>query len=95
MPISRVQAETTSSQFVKWLVFLKQKRERLTRMENYLISIATEVRRSYVKHPHKVKFEHLKLKEVLRKKPTLVTDPNAIALADAMWRFRLGVKKDA
>ena len=70
MSVQRAQFEITSSEFVEWIVFLNQEETKRTKQDFYLASIATEVRRSYVKDPNKVSMKDLFISYV-KDKPKL------------------------
>lgn len=70
MSIQRAQYEIPSSEFVEWIVFLNQEEVKRTKQDFYLASIATEVRRSWVKDPKKVSMKDLYITYVTRKKKT-------------------------
>ncbi len=66
MSLDRVQEETSSSQFVEWKEFLRQKKESEfftnAKEDYYWAQIAAEIRRSFVKHPNKVRLSEFLLK---------------------------------
>jgi len=59
LPVARVKQETTATQFLEWVVYLKEVKEQklLTheKLDYYLAMIACEVRRTLVKDPTKLK----------------------------------------
>ncbi len=92
MSVQRAQFEITSSEFVEWIVFLNQEEVKRTKQDFYLTSIATEVRRSYVKYPKKVKMKDLFI--TYRKKFSVKEKANqAKAFFGALLRTSKGKKK--
>lgn len=84
----------THRQFAAWQAWLAEQWNVPSRTDNYLISIAAEIRRGNVKDPARVKFEHLKLKFTLKgegEKP--ITREQAAAWAKARWVGMLGGDK--
>lgn len=57
MSLQRCQEETTSTQFLDWLEYLKQSVNIRRREDYYLANIATEVRRTIAKNPQNVKID--------------------------------------
>jgi len=55
MSKQRCQAETTSSEFVKWIRYLDDEVNAFHREDYYWAQIAAEIRRGNVKHPKNVK----------------------------------------
>ena len=55
MPVQQVKQMTSSSDFMNWMVYLEEEPNRFNALYFYLAQIAAEVRRSFVKHPDKVK----------------------------------------
>ena len=57
MSVQRTQFEITSTEFLDWMVYLDEEESRFKKQDYYLANIAAEIRRSFVKHPEKVKTE--------------------------------------
>lgn len=62
MSVQRCMTETTSSEFVDWVTFRRMDMNNPSRIDYYLAQIAAEARRTYVKHPNKVKVTDFLLK---------------------------------
>jgi len=60
--------ETTHREFLAWIEWLDEEDNRPSRTDNYLMQIAAEVRRSFVKRPAAVKFTDFLLKFTRKKK---------------------------
>lgn len=74
MSLAQVKATTSSSELVLWMTELDQRANDFNPLHFYLASIAAEVRRSYVKHPGRVKVKHLLLNFKAKGKPVPLTD---------------------
>ena len=58
MSVQRVKHETSATDFVKWIEYLRLEKEKVfetDKLDMYLAAIACEVRRSFVKTPATVK----------------------------------------
>jgi len=55
MSLDQVKKETSASQFVLWKRFFEWETNAFDATRCYLAQIAAEIRRGYVKEPHKVK----------------------------------------
>lgn len=73
------------------LEWLSQEWNKPSRTDQYLIQVATEVRRSCAKKPRTVKFEHLKLKFVTKEGKKAVDSKVADEMAKQVWYQRAGV----
>ena len=61
MSLQRVQEETTSSEFVDWKMYLVLREEQkffvYEKEDYYLAQIAAEMRRTFAKHPRRIKLK--------------------------------------
>ena len=96
-----MQANTTSTEFLEWRIYLDREIEATQKIDFYLASIACEMRRNYAKSPAKVKLEDLILnfearKEVGTVKRELTEDEIEIKQDEskAKWWGFLGMKKE-
>lgn len=92
MSLQECMAKTTSREFNDWMVYFELDDSRTHRQDYYLASIATEVRRSYVKNPKSVKLDDMMLK--FNRKQTKQVSQEQLDMAKAVWRARLGIKKE-
>lgn len=89
---------TTSKEFVLWAEWLKQKKEKdITehgKMDYYMAQIAAEVRRSFVKHPNKVRAKDFLMKFEL-KNPVSKNEENVdkMARSKTFWSMLLSGRK--
>jgi len=96
MPLQRVKAETTSTEFVDWLQYLEQDWNRPRREDWYLAQVAAEVRRSRVMEPGKVKTKELLIEFESGErtddgnKPTEEQLATRTARSKAAWFTRVG-----
>ena len=99
MSIQRVQQETTASEFVVWMEYLKSEEERKFKEPNkqdlYMAQIAAEVRRGVVQHPEKVQlkdflfdFDNAKAKKDM----PAVTKEEETQISKACWFGALGME---
>ena len=83
-------------EFTQWMLFLEMKEESHTKQDYALARIATEVRRSYVEHPKKVREEDLLI--VFEKRT--VSETKEVGVETMMeshkrfWFAALGLKSD-
>jgi hypothetical protein len=96
MPLQKVMAETTVSEFFEWMEFFQvQRRESFEieeKLDCYLAQLTTEVRRSWVKNPR-----HYKLSDFLLKfkKPSQIkpkTKKEAAEQAKRAWLGPFGIQ---
>jgi len=97
LSVDRCKQETSSSQFIDWMVFLELERNFTTKQDVYLAQIAQEVQRSYVAEPNKVK-----LKSFIRKFKTMFENENDLTeeevdsrteASKSFWLKALGIRK--
>jgi len=55
LPVDELKERITYTEFLEWIEYLGWDERRQTKLDFYLAQIATEVRRSLVKHPNSVK----------------------------------------
>lgn len=67
MPVQQVKQMTSSSDFTNWMVYLEEEPNKFNALYFYLAQIAAEVRRSFIKHPDKVKTNDFMIKFVDKK----------------------------
>lgn len=96
LSLQRTKMETSSTEFVVWMEYLRQDANVFHRMDYYLAQIAAEVRRLYVKYPKKVKLSDFLLKfkfedeKRVRKKMSLKKRTD---MAKKFWSTVLGFKQ--
>lgn len=62
MTLGQLRERITISEFVGWLDYLEWEQEYHSKQDYYLAQIATEIQRSYSKHPRKVKLDSFLIK---------------------------------
>lgn len=77
----------THRQFMAWQEWLEGEWNRPSRTDHYLMQIAFDVRRANVKHPERVKFDHMRLEFGEPKPPAVTTQ--SIALSKQSWLQRV------
>ena len=97
MPLQRAQSETTSTEFVRWIKYLAQKKKddlKSHRKEDYyLAQIAQMIHNSVSKSPVSIesKLIELELKKEKIEKP--MTREEAARISKAFWCAATGWKK--
>jgi len=100
--LQECQRKTTSKEFLEWMDYIEaEETESFHREDYYYALIASEVRRSYVKDPHKVCLEDMLLK-FTQKSNTVseITSPareedkieRKIAISKSFWMGMLEMK---
>jgi len=89
MSLQRVQCETTANEFYKWMWFFQEEDERLEKIDWQTATLAAEIRRSWVKHPEKVKVTDFLPKHKLPKSKPL-TKKQRTEVAKSRWAALLG-----
>jgi len=97
MSVQRAKFEVTSTEFVGWVAYLdNEEMVNVSKEDYYLANIAAEMRRSYVKHPERVKIESflMKFKNVgqVSKPKTKKSKKERTKKAKAFWCGFLGIK---
>lgn len=77
----------THRQFLAWQAWLGGEWDHPSRTDHYLMQIAFGVHRANVKHPERVKFEHMRLK-FGEPKPEADT-PQSVAVSKQTWLLRV------
>lgn len=92
MSLRRVKRETTSREFVRWKVLIEREWDEPTRLEYYLAQIATEIHRSHVKNPKRIKIEDkiLDFKRKVKAAPEELDPEERMARSKAHWYAFLG-----
>lgn len=97
MSIQRVKEETTAGELVIWVEFLKREQlNKLSRekLDYYLAQIACETRRSYIKHPDRIKPTDFLLDfEKYKREPKKVTKEQRTKEAKSFWLSAFGIKE--
>lgn len=99
MSKQRCLQETTSTEFLDWMEYLKQDVNAFHREDYFLASIAMHIRMAFAKDPGKVpKLEHflLKFKEKVRKKIKVMKEMTREEAAEKSKRYFLpwaGIKR--
>lgn len=87
MTLQRCQQETTSTEFLEWLVYLEI--EEANNIEyHYLAQIACEIRRLFSKKPNSIKIKDFILKFITKKDKPKITKEEATKRDQAYW-FKL------
>jgi len=82
----------TQREYEARLAWLEEEQARPSQTDWYLMQVAAEVRRGYVKDPSSVKLKDMKL---VRPKPEqLPTKEEAVARSKSRWFGMLGVKRE-
>ncbi len=87
MPLALCMAETSSSDFVLWNVYLNQEINGFHREDHYWAQIAAEIRMVLAKNPSRIKTEHflLKFERKDKKKTEMVIDDAYIERSKSFW----------
>jgi len=96
MSVQRAQFEISSTGFVDWITYLDNEEiNGFHREDYYLANIATEIRRSYVKDPMKVKFESFLniFKKESKTKKAKMTKEERTKVAKSFWGNFLKIPK--
>jgi len=96
MPIQRVKRETTATEFVEWCTYLKQEQKKKLgreKLDYYLAQILCEIRRSYVKHPQKVKMKDFFIEFTDEEKKKPLTKEQATKASKRRWFGLLGIEE--
>lgn len=80
----------THRQYLAWQAWFDAEWDRPNRTDNYLMSIACEVRRSQSKRPARHKLEHMRLKFRRKHEQTGPPSQAQIDAAKAVWMARVG-----
>lgn len=94
MTVDEAQEKITSSGFLRWCIYIEEESESLKKEDYYLAGIIAEVRRSWVKHPRRIKTVDFVLKpKPVRPKPTTEEEKQEyIRQSKFAWGMALGVK---
>ena len=98
MSVQRVKQETTATELVTWIEYLRMDKEKtldLEKQDFYLAQIASEVRRSFVKSPLTVKTADFILDFKAKKDKKPMTREEAAAASKRYWFSLTGFKEDA
>lgn len=91
LPVEELAERITHSEFLDWLEYLKWEDQREGKDDFYSSLIAAEIRRSYVKHPNKVKQKDFKIQY----KETTSSAPSLSGMAGkAIWLNALNIEKN-
>ncbi len=97
VPIQRLKKETTSKDFSRWKIYLRQRINTPQKIDHYLAQISSEVRRSYVKSGTKICSDDFLIKYQYSKRSKTKDEDRfekKNAMSKAFWLTTLGVKKD-
>jgi len=89
MPLQRCQIETTSTEFLDWLEYLRQDVNVRRREDYFLANIAKEIRMTIAKNPQNVKLEPFLL-EFTTERLTQRKRKNTLG----RWLVWAGIKRD-
>lgn len=94
MSLQRCQEETTSTQFLDWIEYLELDVNAFHREDHFWANIATEIRRSFVKEPGRVRMGSFLLKfarkKIAKRRP--MTRKEAAERSKQKWFSWLGIK---
>ena len=96
MSVQRVKQETTATELVTWIEYLRMEKEKVLDIEKqdyYLAQIASEVRRSFVKSPQSVKTSDFMI-NFKEKEQKPMTKEEASAASKQYWFGVTGFKGD-
>lgn len=90
MPVGRAKCEISSTEFLRWKVYLDRDAKKPTRDQHYFAQIAQEIRRVLHKNPSKVKLEDFLLEftqKVQKAQQELTPEEKErrMAVSKAMW----------
>jgi len=94
MSVQRVKHETSATDFIKWIEYLRLEKEKVLetdKLDMYLAAIACEVRRSFVKTPATVKMSDFIL-DFSKKEQKPMTKEEATAASKRYWFSIAGSK---
>lgn len=90
--LQEVKQQTTSTEFLLWVEYLKLKRKEPRREDYYLAQIAAEVCKARAKYPDKVKLTDFILKfSVEKKKKKKMSIKKKIEASKRFWFSKLGL----
>jgi len=96
MSVQRVKQETTATELVTWIEYLRMEKEKVLDLEKhdyYLAQIASEVRRSFAKSPQNVKTSDFIL-DFKEKPQKPMTKEEAIVNSKRYWFGLTGYKEN-
>lgn len=94
MPLRACMEAHTHREYLAWTVWLDEQWNVAEPVHYYLMQLAAEVRRSYVKNNRSVKLDHFKMQFVTdRRQPP--TREQAAAWSKAKWLHALGLDRKA
>lgn len=93
MSLQRCQEETSSTQFLDWIEYLKWDVNAFHREDYYLAQIACEVRRILAKDPNKeMDLKRFLFKFVKKERPKRLTKKEATKRSKRRWLSWAGIK---
>lgn len=92
MSVQRCQCEISSSEFMDWIVYLDEEMNLFHREDFFLAQIATEIRRSFVKDPSKVKFKDFLIQFKKKVEPKKLSIEERSKRSKAFWGVTLDEK---
>lgn len=94
MPLQRCQLETSSTEFLDWMAYLKQDVNTFHREDYFWANIAAEIRRTIAKDPAKVNMKSFLLKFTgEEKRKTFVTKEEVTEKSKRHWLSWLGIRR--
>jgi len=101
VPVRRLQRETSSTDFIRWVEFLRLEKEReeneryvTTADQHYLAQIAMEICKGNVKHPSRLKIRDFLLKFMKKKSGEKISTEEKADQTKNYFMNVLGVKKN-
>jgi hypothetical protein len=91
-PLIDLMRSMTQREYEARLAWLEEEQSRPSQTDWYLMQVAMQIKRGYVKDPNSVKLEDMRLVKAKPEKP--VTKAEAVARAKSRWFGMLGVKKE-
>ncbi len=90
--LQEVKRQTTSTEFLLWIEYLKREQTIHRREDYYYAQIAAEIRKTRAKYPEKIKLSHLLLKFGVRKEKKKMNVKKRIKASKKFWMNFLGMK---
>jgi len=88
-PIQALKEQITYTEFIDWMIYLREESEWRLKLEWYLAQIAAEVRRSVVEHPRKVQTSDFIIQI---KTPEQKAMEDKMLKSKAAWAAQLNIK---
>lgn len=90
--LQEVKQQTTSTEFLLWIEYLKREQTIHRKEDYYYAQIAAEVRKTKAKYPEKIKISHLLLKFGSKEKKKKMSIKERIKASKKFWMGLVGMK---